>query len=196
MRKSIFITTLACLMALHAHAQMTLKSITATEGKGAMTSGIDFTIMLTDTNGWLYGAQANNERSNVRVGRTFGEFTLIMTAGAFKNVPWTGAMLSYDHKGLGLFSWTGFGMGTDKHLTDPGWQPGFFFNYEEASYTFGKNKIAYAALFFTTEPMCHFAVYRREVPLDNVHKLFVETTWDFQEEIPMFVIGYKHSFND
>jgi hypothetical protein len=48
---------------------------------------------------------------------------------------------------------------------------------------------------FTTEKINHFVIYRRTLPLNEKSKFFVEATWHFSKEIPMFVIGYQHSFS-
>jgi hypothetical protein len=175
-------------------AQVTLDNITATEGKGAMTSGLDFVISLSTPNGVIFGAQANNERSNLRFGKKWGNFSALFTAGAFKNVPWVGPMFIYKYKCIDLFSWSGIGMATNKHFTDPGWKPAFFFDYQEAGLTLGKNRLAYSILFFATEKINQFAIYRRTFPLGEKNKFFVETTYDFTKDIPMFVLGYSHSF--
>jgi len=183
-----------------AFSQITINNLTVTEGKGAMTSGFDVVVSFSSPNGLIYGAQANNERSNLRFGKTFGnkkvgEFSALATGGAFKNVPWIGPMFLYQYKWIDLFSWTGIGMATNKNFTDPGWKPTYFFNYEEAGLTLGKNRFAYSFILFTTEKINHFAIYRRTFPLNEKSKFFFETTWHFSKKIPMFVIGYRHSFS-
>jgi hypothetical protein len=175
-------------------AQVTLDNLTATEGKGAMTSGLDFVISLSTPNGVIYGAQANNERSNLRFGKKWGNFSALATGGAFKNVPWIGPMFIYKYKCIDLFSWTGIGMATNKYFTDPGWKPTYFFNYEEVGLTLGKNRFAYGLLSFATEKINHFAIYRRTIPLGEKNTFFVEGTYHFSKEIPLFALGYNHSF--
>lgn len=182
-----------------AFSQIALNDLTITEGKGAMTSGLDAVISLKNSNGLIFGAQANNERSNLRFGKKFetkfGDFSILATGGAFKNVPWIGPMFLYEYKCIDLFSWTGIGMATNKNFTDPGWKPTYFFNYEEVGLTLGKNRFAYSFILFTTEKINHFVIYRRTLPLNEKSKFFVETTYHFSQEIPMFVIGYCHSFS-
>jgi hypothetical protein len=182
------------------NSKVHLDQIIVSEGKGAMTSGLDFVICMSKPNGVILGAQANNERANIRFGKSwenkeFGNFSAIVTLGAYKNVPWIGPMFLYNYKFIDLFSWSGVGMSTDNKLTDPGWNPNFFFTYEEAGLTFGKNRIAYAIQFFSINPLDHFLIYRRNIPLSKKHEFFIETTYYFNKDMPMFVLGYKYNFD-
>ena len=177
-----------------AFSQITINNLTVTEGKGAMTSGFDVVVSFSSPNGFIYGAQANNERSNLRFGKKWGNFSALATGGAFKNVPWVGPMFIYKYKFIDLFSWSGIGMATNKYFTDPGWRPTYFFSYEEAGLTLGKNRFAYGLLSFATEKINHFAIYRRTIPLSEKNTFFVEGTYHFSKEIPLFVLGYKYSF--
>lgn len=182
------------------NAQFSLNEGKVSVGKGAMTSGFDVVISFSNPNKVALIAQGNNERINVRIGKSwgdekkFGNFTILATGGVFKNVPWIGPMFLYSHKWFDLCSWSGIGMSTDNQLTDPGWNPNFFFNYQEAGLNFGKNRFAYSFMFFRTAKINHFLIYKRNFNLGKDTGLFVETTYDFTQEIPMFVVGFTHSF--
>jgi hypothetical protein len=175
-------------------AQVSLDQIIVSEGKGAITSGLDFVISLSKPNGVLFGAQANNERSNLRFGKKFGNSTMFVTVGAFKNVPWIGPMFTYNYKFIDLFSWSGFAMAANKEYTDAGWHPAFLFNYEEMGFTLGKNRLAYSISWFMRAKVENFIICRREIPLGGEHDFFIETTYNLSKDLPMFVLGYKYSF--
>lgn len=204
MKKSILLTVAILGMVFcNAHSQVTLDRIQMSEGKGAMTSGLDFVVSFSGQKGRIYAIQANNERVNLRIGKQYGDFSVLFTTGAFRNVPWAGPMAYYSVKGFTFFTWSGIGFGTDKELTDPGFQPQFFFTYNSVEYAFGNNAVSYAFQFFTTNPMDHFFVYRRVFPLNKAFKegsllqagkFFVETTYDCRQDLAMFVVGYAHSF--
>lgn len=183
-----------------------IDKITASEGKSAMTSGLDFVVSMSpDSNskskGLILMAQANNERVNIRIGKSWGDvkrsgnLTLLLTPGVFKNVPWLGLMTIYNYNNwFSLCNWTGFGMGNNNQLTKPGWKPYFFVTYQEAGFNFGKNRFAYAIQLFTTNDLNHYLVYKRDFSLGKNTGLFAETTYDIKNELPMFVIGINYSF--
>jgi len=194
LRFSIFSIFMLLFFANLSKAQISIDNITVSEGKGAMTSGFDIVISLSKPNGIIFSAQANNERANMRFGKKWGNFSALVTIGAFRNVPWAGPMFFYDHKWFDLFSWSGIGMSKDYKVTEPGWNPNFFFNYEEAGLNLGKNRFAYAIQWFITKKPDHFVIYRRNIPLSDKHGFFIETTYYITKDMPMFVLGYKHSF--
>ena len=107
MKKSVLLASFIIVMGVQCvQSQVTLDRISMSEGKGAMTSGLDFVLSFSGQNDRLYALQANNERINVRFGKRFGDFTALATLGAFRNVPWAGPMFSYSKFGFTLFSWS------------------------------------------------------------------------------------------
>jgi len=174
--------------------EIVLKSAHLTYGRGALSSGADMVLDFSWDKNRILFLKANNDRALVNIGKGFGNFKTILTIGVFKNVPCTALMLKYNSKFINLLSWNGIGFGKDAKLTGPGVTPRFFFSYQEVNVAFGKNYAGYAFMYKTVDPVNHFVFYRRSIPINKQADFTFETTYNYRERIPMFIIGYKHIF--
>jgi len=171
-----------------------LKSVYLTYGKGALSSGADMTLNFSWDKDKILFLKANNDRAIVNIGKAFGNFQTILSVGIYKNIPWAGPMLIYKYKFLSFTSWNGIAFGKDTELTAPGVTPRFFFSYQGVDITFGKNSLGYAFMYFTIKPINHFGIYKRAIPISKQALFTFEATYNYQEHVPMFVVGYKHVF--
>lgn len=170
----------------------TLSDVTVSSGKTAITSGLDTKVDFThiDSNRVMF-VLANADRIMVNVGKKWNKFTYIQSFGQFKNIPWTGPMFIVNMGPVDVTVWHGFGLSKDKTLKEPGLKPNFFFSYEGVGVKLPKNsRINASVIWFTTNKMNWFVGYKKTVLIGEKAKIFGEITYNHNENIPMFVVGY------
>jgi len=172
-----------------------LKSVYLTYGRGVLSSGADMTLDFAWDKNKILFLKANNDRAIVNIGKAFGNFQAILSVGVYKNAPWAGPMFKYKYKFLSFTSWNGIAFGKDAELTAPGVTPRFFFSYQTIDMVFGKNCMGYTLFYKTVYPANHFFFYKRTMPISKQAAFTFEATYNHQEQIPMFVIGYKYVFS-
>jgi len=168
-----------------------LTDVTISSGKGALTSGFDTRFDFSNDHNIFITLQANNDRANIMIGKKWGNFKAIASLGSYKNIPWIGPMFLYTLGPLDFTVWNGIGFAKTNQFTDVGYKPEFFFSYEGAGVTLGKNRISGAVMWFATDPMNWFASYKRNFTLGQYSTIFAEVTYNHTLNIPMFVIGYS-----
>ena len=74
-----------------------LSDVTASSGKGALTSGFDtqFGFENLKNDNLVMFLQANNDRICLTFGKKFGNLKILESVAVFKNIPWTGPMILY-----------------------------------------------------------------------------------------------------
>ena len=204
MKKVILILAVVlCVITFNVSAQKVhIDQITITEGRGALASGLNATLWASSGDN-LYGLEVGSVYGNFRLGKKFvdkekWDLSGIVTIGAFKNVPWAGPMISYnyhitDSLTLSLFSWSGMGIAKEKEFINPGFRPTFFFHYNSVNVHWKNNDFGYGLMWATVDPLNHFLIYKRSIPV-GPHKLFLESTYNYREDLMMFMVGYTHNF--
>jgi hypothetical protein len=174
--------------------EIRLSSAYLTYGRGVLCTGADMTLDFAWNKNRILYLKGNNDRALVNVGKSFGNFKAILSFGVYKNVPCIAPLFKYTYKCITLTSWNGVAFGKNAELTGPGVSPRFFFSYQTVDVTFGKNCAGYILFYKTVAPANHFLFYRRTVTINKQAYFTFEATYNYREDIPMFVIGYKHSF--
>jgi len=174
--------------------EIRLSSAYLTYGRGVLSSGTDMTLDFACNKGRILFLKANNDRALINVGKSFGNFKAILSMGVYKNVPCIAPMFKYKYKFINLTSWNGIAFGKDVELTGPGVAPRFFFSYQTVDISFGKNCVGYALFYRTIYPANHFLFYKRTITINRQADFTFETTYNYREGIPMFLVGYKHLF--
>lgn len=198
--KKITTTIVMVIVAMTTFAQQTntvkigkfaLNYATVSSGKGALSSGLDTKFDFTTEKNGVMSIQANSDRIAVHIGKKYGKFQYLQSIGVFKNVPWTGPMFLYQAGPVDFIVWNGIGLSKNKTVKEPGLKPNFFFSYEGVGVTVAKtHHIGFSAMWFTTNNVNWFAAYKKTFLVGEKSKIFGEITYNHNENIPMFVIGY------
>jgi hypothetical protein len=137
----------------------------------------------------------STERAYLDYGFKWGSFTPEISFGYFKNIPWAGPKLIYTWGRITLFSWTGFGLSKDEHMTELGKEFNFFFNYNAIIFALPKEfEISYANMFFGAEKINHLPAIKKTLNLSEYSSIATQITYNSTERIPMFVLFYSYKF--
>jgi hypothetical protein len=184
MKKNLAIVILFLIISnIFADEGYKLKKIGLSSGQGFITSGLNVNISMQNAERSLsFTANSMRFYGNLQLAGP-----LSITAGAFDNAPWAGAMLSHKWHNLNFVNWIGYGGGDYKK---PGFTPFFFFSDHWVTYTTGKFEMLYMLQHIRMDLPQHVVGLKYKEPLSRNIGLFVSAQYDMLNgKYPLFQAG-------
>jgi hypothetical protein len=166
-------------------------------GKGALTSGLDVTVDFTKSDSsQFFIINGNNERSNMNYGwNVTKSFAPVVSLGMFRNVPWIGLRGTYSPLSfVNFFHWSGLGFSKTKKLEEPGTNPNLFFVFNAVYVKVHDFRLGYGLNHFKQDLPNHLYSLKYSWPFNLYIKVALEVTYNYREEIPMFVMYLSYKF--
>lgn len=172
--------------------EFNLSSVTASIGKGALSSGYDISIAFSNGENTFKVTGNHTRVYGTYSWEVFHDARVLATGGFFKNTPWFGPQVIFSPADfVTLTSWYGFSFGTPEH---PDWKMTTMVQYNAISIKVAGITVTYAISKFVYDPIDYIpgVAYSGSINKSWGYNVSVDYTVNGKE--PLFMFGLQCKF--